>query len=40
MFVVEEADFCPLNAFPLKWRWADTRYHVLPPAALATLKPL
>lgn len=30
----------PMDQFPLKWRFTDPRYDVLPPAHLAQVKPL
>jgi hypothetical protein len=30
----------PMDRFPLKWRFADPRYDVLPPRHLAEIKPL
>jgi hypothetical protein len=34
------ADFAPLDSFPLKWRWTDSRWNELPPDVLSTIRPL
>lgn len=41
-FVVEvgEQDYRPLDTFPLKWRWTDARWNILPADALANIRPL
>ncbi len=37
---ITEADYQPLSSFPIKWRWTDPRWNLLPPDDLATLHPL
>jgi hypothetical protein len=36
----EEGDFRTLDQFPLKWRWTEEKYTVLPPDDLAQIRPL
>jgi hypothetical protein len=40
MIEIGSADFTPLDSFPLKWRWTDSRWNELPPDALSTIRPL
>ncbi len=39
MTEIFESDFRVLEDFPLKWRWTDPKYNVLPPDTLASIKP-
>ena len=40
MTEIEESDFRPINEFPLKWRWTDSRWNKLPQEALHAIRPL
>jgi hypothetical protein len=40
MVEIKDADLRPLDEFPLKWRWTDSRYHQLPDDALSAIRPL
>ncbi|HEY9286212.1 MAG TPA: hypothetical protein VIP46_22360 [Pyrinomonadaceae bacterium] len=37
---IEDTDFQPLDEFPLKWRWTDSRWNELPADALLTIQPV
>jgi hypothetical protein len=37
---IEEHDYSDLAAFPLKWRWTDAQWNLLPPDVLAEIRPL
>lgn len=39
-FTLTEADFIPVGAFTLKWRWTQETHAVLPPDDLAAIRPL
>ena len=39
MIRIEDSDFRPLEEFPLKWRWTDSRWNKLPPDALNFIRP-
>ena len=36
---IEESDFRPLDEFPLKWRWTDSRWNELRADALHGIRP-
>ena len=40
MIDIEESNFRPLDEFPLKWRWTDSRWNKLPDEALNAIQPL
>jgi hypothetical protein len=40
MIELSESDFRPLETFSLAWRWTDSRRTLLPPDALANIRPL
>jgi hypothetical protein len=40
MISFEDSDFRPLDELPIKWRWTDSRWNILPKEALKTIKPL
>jgi hypothetical protein len=40
MLSFEDADFCPLDEFPLKWRWTDERWNRIPSDDLIEIQPL
>ena len=40
MINIEESDLRPLDSFPLKWRWTDSRWNKLPDYALNSIRPL
>lgn len=37
---IDTTDLVPLDDFPLRFRWTDPRYNVLPSADLAAIRPL
>lgn len=39
MVQIEESDFRSLDEFPLKWRWTEPRWNVLPADALKAIRP-
>jgi hypothetical protein len=40
MLKIQETDFRPLDLFPLKWRWTDSRWNKFPDDALNEIQPL
>jgi hypothetical protein len=36
----DESDFAPLDDFPLLWRWTQASHTILPPDAMASIRPL
>ena len=36
----DEVDFTPVSEHPLKWRWTNPKWNLLPAAALAQIRPL
>ena len=40
MITIEKAEFRPLRELPLRWRWTDSRWSVLPDDALESIQPL
>jgi len=40
MTEIEQSDFRPMDEFPLKWRWTDSRWNKLPEKALNAIQPL
>ena len=39
-FEIGESDYESIDDFPLKWRWTDERWNVLPAMALQSIQPL
>jgi hypothetical protein len=39
MINIKQADFRPLDEFPLKWQWTDSRWNKLPTDALNAIQP-
>ncbi len=37
---IQEHDYSALESFPLKWRWTDARWNLLPPDVLANIRPI
>ncbi len=37
---IKEIDFLPIDSFPLKWRWTDSRWNKLPDESLNKIHPL
>jgi len=40
MIELNQDDYQPLDSFPLKWRWTDEQWTLLPPDVLAKIRPL
>lgn len=40
MIEIEESDYDSLSGFPLKWRWTDSQWNLLPDEALQQIHPL